>query len=129
MAPTALFVIDIQVELARASTEIPHAKRIRDSAEAILAKARAGIDTARSSERQPELEIIIVQHEESPEGSLVRGSEAWELVFPPGAGERLVEKDVGGSIAICFCCSEASMVLTGYMRGYLCIESTSRFPT
>jgi hypothetical protein len=45
MAPTALFVIDIQAELARASTEIPHAKRIRDAGEAILAKASASIES------------------------------------------------------------------------------------
>lgn len=100
MASTALFVIDVQVELARSSTEIPHAKRIRDTGEAILTKARASIDAARSSGQQPSLEIIIVQHEEGPEGTLIRGSEAWELVFPPKDGERLVQKDVGESVTL-----------------------------
>ena len=42
----------------------------------------------------PDLEIIVVQHEETLDrGSLQRGRQAWELVFPPRDGdenERLV---------------------------------------
>ena len=60
--------------------------------------ARAAIDTTRSQGLNPDLEIIIVQHEETPdEGNLQRGSKEWKLVFPPRANdeyERLVSKNV-----------------------------------
>jgi hypothetical protein len=76
MSRTAIFVIDIQVELAQnATTEIPHAERIRE-----------------------DLEIVFVQHQEVAEkGPLVKGSKPWELVFKPrdnNRWERLVSKDI-----------------------------------
>ena len=100
MARTALFVIDIQRELAQnPQTEIPHAQRIRDAGDAILSRARSNIDGERSSGNLPNLKIIVVQHEESPEdGTMVRGSKAWELVYAPRQGndaESLVSKTVG----------------------------------
>jgi nicotinamidase-related amidase len=96
MARTALFVIDVQVSLARnALTEIPHAARIRDAGTQVLERARQSIDAATGV---PDLEIVFVQHEEGTDvGDLVRGSEAWELVFKPreeNKWERLVGKDV-----------------------------------
>lgn len=99
MPRTALFVIDIQVSLAsNSSTEIPAAARIREAGTSILQRARQAIDTACEQGREPDLEIVFVQHEEIAEkGDLVRGSEAWELVFKPREGdvwERLVGKDV-----------------------------------
>jgi len=97
MAPTTLFVIDIQKAMAEnAKTEIPHAKRIREAATSILDKARSSIDASRHSGKEPILSIVVVQHEEQPEeGPLVRGAEPWELVFPCRNGdkaERLVSK-------------------------------------
>ncbi|KAI4657017.1 uncharacterized protein J4E79_007632 [Alternaria viburni] len=99
MPRTALFAIDIQVELAQnAATEIPHAERIRGAGTTILQRARQAIDTACEQGREPDIEIVFVQHEESAEkGPLVKGSKAWELVFKPrddNKWERLVEKDV-----------------------------------
>ena len=99
MPRTALFAIDIQVELAQnAATEIPHADRIREAGTSILQRARQAIDSACEEGRVPDLEIVFVQHEESAEkGPLVKGSKAWELVFKPrddNKWERLVEKDV-----------------------------------
>jgi nicotinamidase-related amidase len=99
MARTALFVIDIQVELAQdAKTEIPHAERIRGAGTRILQRARQAIDSASEHGRVPDLEIVFVQHEETAEkGPLVKGSKPWELVFKPQANnrwERLVSKDV-----------------------------------
>ncbi|KAH6857398.1 Isochorismatase-like protein [Alternaria rosae] len=99
MPRTALFVVDIQVSLAsNSSTEIPAAARIREAGTSILQRARQAIDTACEQGREPDLEIVFVQHEEVAEkGDLVRGSEAWELVFKPREGdvwERLVGKDV-----------------------------------
>jgi nicotinamidase-related amidase len=96
MARTALFIIDIQVSLAQhAATEIPHAERIRHAATSILERARQSIDSATGV---PDVQIVFVQHEESAEkGYLVKGSEAWELVFKPreeNKWERLVGKDV-----------------------------------
>jgi nicotinamidase-related amidase len=96
MARTALFVIDIQVSLAQnRATEIPHAERIRDAGTQVLERARQSIDAATGV---PDLEIVFVQHEESAEkGDLVKGNEAWELVFKPrekNKWERLVGKDV-----------------------------------
>ena len=99
MPSTALFVVDIQNELANdANTEIPHAGRIRGAGGLILNKARAAIDSARAAERKPDLCLVFVQHEEKPgDGELVSGSTPWQLVFPARAGdetERLVHKDV-----------------------------------
>jgi nicotinamidase-related amidase len=99
MSRIALFVIDIQVELAQdPKTEIPHARRIREAGELILSKARSIIDTARANRQHPNLEIVIVQHEEKAEdGTLVRGSQPWKVIFPPREGddvERLVSKNI-----------------------------------
>ena len=99
MSRTALFVIDIQHALALDSkTAVPHAALVIDSSTAILNKARAHIDSARERSKVLDLEIIVVQHEDTPDrGNLQRGSQAWELVFPPRDGdgnERLVGKDV-----------------------------------
>ena len=99
MARTALFVIDIQGELAQdATTEIPHAARIREAGTAILQRARQAIASASEHGTRPDLEIVFVQHEEVAEtGALVKGSMAWELVFRPQGDnrwERLVSKDV-----------------------------------
>lgn len=95
MARTALFVIDIQADLAQdPRTEIPHAARIRDVGTAVLSKARIAIDNAWSHGLDANISIIIVQHYETPEkGSLVKGSKPWELVFKPrNETERIVEK-------------------------------------
>lgn len=99
MPQTALFCIDIQHHLALdPTTLIPHAPRVLAASTAILAHARTRIDAARASGETPDLEIIVVQHDETPEkGPLQKGSEAWEVVFPPREGdecERLVGKDV-----------------------------------
>ena len=99
MPRTALFVIDIQQALALSTTtSIPHASRILNAGPSILAKVRAAIDTTRSQGLNPDLEIVIVQHEETPDkGALQRGSKEWELVFPPRANdeyERLASKNV-----------------------------------
>lgn len=100
MPACALFVIDIQVALARtAATEIPHAERIRDRATQILDKARSAND---ASEGGKAIAVVVVQHEESAEsGDLQRGTAAWELVCPPRVDEQLVSKTVGG----CPCCT------------------------
>ena len=95
MGRTALFVIDIQADLAQdPRTEIPHAARIRDVGTVILSKARTAIDNELSRGLDASLSIIIVQHHETPEnGSLVKGSKPWELVFKPrNEAERVVEK-------------------------------------
>lgn len=99
MTRTALFVIDIQVDLAQSpTTEIPYASRIREAGIAILQRARQAIDISSECGKVPDLEIVFVQHEELPEkGPLLTGSKAWELVFKPrehNGWERLVEKDV-----------------------------------
>ncbi|KAJ6779539.1 hypothetical protein PWT90_05163 [Aphanocladium album] len=96
MPRTALFVIDIQNELAGdPQTEIPGAARIRAVGEQILAASRSLAD-ASSAEKPPAL-TVFVQHEEAPEsgGTLVRDAEPWKLVFPPrdgAADEILVAK-------------------------------------
>ncbi|KAL2871691.1 cysteine hydrolase family protein [Aspergillus lucknowensis] len=83
MAETALFVIDIQAELVSIpDTAIPHAARIREAGERILTKAR--------TQTSPKPLIVIVQHSEdpgSPNATLIAGSPAWELAFPPQGNE------------------------------------------
>lgn len=96
MPPTALFVIDIQKSLADApATEIPHAARIRRAGDALLSRARAANDSSKLRNEPAPVEVVVVQHEEdATKGDLVRGSKAWEVVFEPREGERLVSKDV-----------------------------------
>ncbi|KAF4983830.1 hypothetical protein FZEAL_867 [Fusarium zealandicum] len=91
----ALFVIDIQKDLAAdPETEIPQAARIRSAGEQIIVAARNLTECTRT---RPPL-IVFVQHEETSEsGPLVRGSDAWTLVFEPQAGnnrEILVSKNI-----------------------------------
>jgi nicotinamidase-related amidase len=93
---SALFVIDIQNELAAdPQTEIPHASRVREVGGKILSAARG---LAALPGKMPTL-IVFVQHEEPPEdGTLIRGSEAWKLVFNPLADadcEILIAKNTG----------------------------------
>ena len=92
---TALFVIDIQGELAHnPTTRIPHADRVVRAGEKILQSARRAIaETSSSNEKRPSI-IVFVQHEET-DGKLLRGSEDWQLVLPPQPGvetELLVAK-------------------------------------
>ncbi|KAF2502998.1 Isochorismatase hydrolase [Lophium mytilinum] len=99
MPRTALFVIDIQRDLALDSlTEIPAAARIRDAGASILAATRAKIDAAREQSKDSDFTVVFVQHEEKPEdGVMIKGSVPWELVFKPIEGateERLVAKSV-----------------------------------
>jgi nicotinamidase-related amidase len=99
MPRTALFVVDIQAELAQdPTTEIPHAERIRHAGAQILARSRAAIEQSRTLDQQPGLEIVIVQHEDRPgAGTLAKGSRPWALVFEPRGGdgaERVVSKQV-----------------------------------
>lgn len=103
MLRSALFVIDIQRELAQdPKTCIPHAERIRFAGEKILKSARDIIDAYRIKEEQSPSVILFVQHEEKPEdGTMVRGSEPWRLVFEPREGvkeEILIGKTTRQSI-------------------------------
>ena len=97
MPRSALFVIDIQRELAHdPETRVPHADRICSAGEKILSAARGIIDQYRETQKQSPSVIIFVQHEEKPDdGTLVRDTEPWRLVFEPREGveeERLVAK-------------------------------------
>lgn len=97
MSRSALFVIDIQRELAHdPKTRIPHADRICLAGGRILEVARNTIDQYRTTQKQSPSIIVIVQHEEKPEeGTIVRDTEPWKLVFEPREGvqeERLVAK-------------------------------------
>ncbi|PWY93428.1 isochorismatase hydrolase [Aspergillus sclerotioniger CBS 115572] len=98
---TALFTIDIQNELSlNPQTRIPHADRILTASTEILKTARSIIDAHRETNRPSPSIIVFVQHEESPTegGTLIKGSEAWELAFGPRDGveeEVLVSKTTG----------------------------------
>lgn len=99
MPRSALFVVDIQHELAQhPKTRIPNAERVCSAAQKILSAARTIVDAHRSGspEQQSPSVIVVVQHEEQPgNGTLVRGTEPWRLVFEPRDGvqeEMLVEK-------------------------------------
>lgn len=88
MPRSALFVIDIQRELANdVSTRIPHADRIRAAGDKILTKARSIVDSFREKGEQSPSIIVYVQHEEDPkDGTLLRGTDPWKLVFRPRDG-------------------------------------------
>jgi hypothetical protein len=108
MSQTALFVVDIQNDMANdPKTEIPHAARIRDVGAKILVKARAVEDNSTLIDGGSKMSIVFVQHEESPgDGPLVKGMKPWELVFDPrkGAGsERLVAKTTRQILSLLTC--------------------------
>lgn len=88
MPRSALFVIDIQRELAQdPKTRIPHAERVCSAGEKIIAAARNIIDSYRHKDQQLPSIIVFVQHEEKvDEGTLVRDTEPWKLVFEPRDG-------------------------------------------
>lgn len=94
---TALFVVDIQNDLATdPETRIPHAARLLDSAEKVIASTRKQLDTLRQTESELRPLIVFVQHSEDPSsGALVKNTKPWELVFQPrpdDADEILVGK-------------------------------------
>ena len=94
---SALFVIDIQHELGGdPKTRIPEAERVTAAADKILTTMRSLIDTYRGKGAQSPFIIVVVQHEEAEgDGTLVRGSEEWKVLFPPREGvaeEILVSK-------------------------------------
>lgn len=88
MPRSALFVVDIQHELAQdPKTRIPHSERVCSAGEKILIAARAIIDSYRQKTQESPSTIVFVQHEEKPEeGTLVRDTEPWKLVFAPREG-------------------------------------------
>lgn len=99
MPRSALFVVDIQRDLALdPKTSIPHAERIRTAGDKILVAARDIIDSYRNTNQESPSIIVFVQHEEKPEqGTLVRDTEPWKLVFEPREGvkeEILVAKNM-----------------------------------
>ena len=109
MPKTALFVIDIQNEMAGEgfSTAIPHAERIRATGAEILNRARNAVDIAHKENQSPPLELVFVQHEELPEteGELIRDTEPWKLVFNPREGEsvpaeKLVVSNFAGPVSV-----------------------------
>lgn len=104
MSRSALFVIDIQNELARdPKTRIPHAERICSAGEKILATARGIIDSHRAKGQPSPSTIVFVQHEEKPEdGGLVRGTDPWKLFFEPRQGVK-EEILVGKTTRECLC--------------------------
>lgn len=96
MPPTALFIIDIQNNLATdSSTQIPHASRILSAGTQIIAAARQVVSDAKAAGSETPLSLYFIQHEEpATSGPLVRGSEPWKLVFEPipERGEELIAK-------------------------------------
>lgn len=85
MSRSALFVIDIQRELAQdPKTRMQHAERVCSAGENIIEAARKIIDSYRNKNQQSPSIIVFVQHEEiAVEGTLVRDTEPWKLVFEP----------------------------------------------
>lgn len=105
MSRSALFVIDIQGELAvDPKTRIPHAERIKTAGDRILAAARAIVDSFRDKGDQSPSIIVFVQHEDE---TMVRGSDPWRLVFDPRDGvqeEILVAKTTSESMSSTYIC-------------------------
>jgi nicotinamidase-related amidase len=91
MSRTALFVIDIQHDLALdRENRIPHADRVLSAAEKVIASTRRQLDAGRAEtpESPSRPLLVFVQHSEDPSsGSLVKGSKPWELVFQPREGD------------------------------------------
>ncbi|KAK4113237.1 Isochorismatase hydrolase [Canariomyces notabilis] len=120
MATTALFIIDIQNDLATdPKTQIPYAERIREAGDKILSAARRIVDSQQDA--QPSPVLVFVQHEEKPEdGPLIRGSDAWGLVFEPRAdcrSEMLVHKNTRMSCSPTVTIPAVLVLLTDSMAG------------
>ncbi|KAL2146381.1 hypothetical protein VTI28DRAFT_4134 [Corynascus sepedonium] len=131
----ALFVIDIQNDLATdPSSKIPHASRIRSSGEKIISAARTALQTQKNNTAFRLKSIIFVQHEEGPEnGTLVRGSDPWKLVFEPIPGEateRVVPKwtrdtfESNPGLAAELKASGTDEIIAFGIQSECCVEST-----
>ncbi|KAI3390242.1 hypothetical protein diail_11127, partial [Diaporthe ilicicola] len=137
MSRSALFVIDIQRELAHdPKTRIPHADRICSAGGKILESARDIIDQYRTTQKQSPSIIVFVQHEEKPEeGTLVRDTDPWKLVFEPREGvqeERLVAKTTRNTfesnpdLADKLRAEDITEIFTFGIQSDACVVSTSK---
>ncbi|KAJ4386594.1 hypothetical protein N0V93_009492 [Gnomoniopsis smithogilvyi] len=137
MPRSALFVVDIQRELAQdPKTRIPHAERVCFAGDKILVAARAIIDSYRQRTQESPSIIVFVQHEERPEeGTLVRDTEPWKLVFEPREGvteEILVHKttrdtfESNPGLADQLKSQDVSEIVVFGIQSECCVVSTSR---
>ena len=94
---TALFVIDVQVDLAqKADSEVPDAEAIREALSNLIKGVRDYNDTEKTNAAQ-KVQLVFVQHNDlDPEDPLAKGKPTWELVFKPNEheGDWYISKDV-----------------------------------
>ncbi|KAF3768789.1 Isochorismatase hydrolase [Cryphonectria parasitica EP155] len=138
MPRSALFVIDIQHELqGNPKTRVPHHERIHTAGTRILSAARVIIDSYREKSHESPSIIVFVQHDEPAEGGgiLVKGSEAWQLVFPPREGvdeEILLAKttrdtfESNPDLADRLKASDITEIITFGLQSEYCVVSTSK---
>ncbi|MBM7567107.1 cysteine hydrolase family protein [Paenibacillus sacheonensis] len=119
---TALIVIDVQNEMLDEANPVYNSAEVIRNLRSLLSKAR--------SEGVP---VIYVQHEEGPGGSLVPGSEAWEIYaeIGPEGGELIVPKTTPDAFhgTVLHEALRARgikhVVLTG-MQTEICVDTTCR---
>ncbi|KAK3376159.1 Isochorismatase-like protein [Lasiosphaeria ovina] len=135
--PTALFVIDIQNDLAtHPETKIPHADRVLAAADKILATARTMLAASRQPDAPPPALVVFVQHQERPDqGPLVKDTEPWRLVYEPRPDadeELLVSKTTGDTfesnpdLAAMLAASGVGEIVAFGVQSECCVESTCR---
>lgn len=91
---TALFIIDVQVDLAdKADSEVPDAEAIREALNSLI----KGVRDYNQSVPSQKVQLIFVQHNDrDPKDPLAKGKFTWELVFKPKVeeGDWYISKDV-----------------------------------
>ncbi|MCO5565769.1 hypothetical protein L7F22_019444 [Adiantum nelumboides] len=93
---TALFIIDVQVDLAeKADSEVPDAEAIREALNSLIKGVRDY--NHNQSVTSQKVQLIFVQHNDrNPKDPLAKGKSTWELVFKPKEeeGDWYISKDV-----------------------------------
>lgn len=89
-------------------TSVQHAAELNVAASTILSTVRRIIDEFRQKKELSPFLIVFVQHEESPsQGSLVRDTEPWKLVYEPreDVDEEILVHKTHGELHLCdLCC-------------------------
>ncbi|MEZ0089793.1 isochorismatase family protein [Streptacidiphilus sp. EB129] len=87
-AATALLVIDAQRNMLQLDAPIPAATTVTQALDALLARARAAGAT-----------VVFIRNNGGEDDPDRPGTEGWELVHQPGAGEHVVDKSRQNSFA------------------------------
>ena len=114
-------LIDVQRNMLEPPTPVPAAASIREALQDLLLRARGAGAL-----------VIHVQNDGPPGEPDEPGTDGWQLVFPPGAGELIVRKDQPDTFAANpalvkdLAAKEITEVVIAGMQSNYCVAESSR---